>query len=97
MAMVVQNHQVMAWVSSGVISSTLRAAMASFALWMTYSLAKASSPGQFNFLDLPRMVLKKFSKCGMCGGLLNDTGISNSASCAVSRTSTLATSDGTDG
>ena len=39
------------------------AAMASFALWMTYSLEKASSAGQFN-LALPRMALKKFSRCG---------------------------------
>ena len=37
--------------------------MASFTLWMTYSLANASSAGQFNFA-VPRMALKKFSRCG---------------------------------
>jgi len=43
---------------------------------------------------VPRMALKKFSRCGMCGGLLKNTGISNSASGAVSRTSTFTASAG---
>ena len=51
------------------------AAMASFALWMTYSLRNASSAGQFNFA-VPRIALKKFSKCGWWIFLVNVTGMS---------------------
>src|SRR5208337_3347274 len=87
----VHTHLIQAWVSWGAISSVLRAAMASFALWMTYSLGNASSAGQFNFA-LPRMALKKFSRCGWWIFLLNEMGISYSASCAVSRTSTFVAS-----
>ena len=54
---------IQASVSCGVMTIVFWAAMASFALWMTYSLGKASSAGQFN-LALPRMALKKFSRCG---------------------------------